>query len=96
MSDYKTLMLMGVTTTTTTTTTHQPVVYPNVNIPPNSSGINDFRASNPYIHYISTTGNIRKIDPSGYLTLAPILFNNYNNLNRNGQFLAATTLPPSQ
>lgn len=92
--DYKTLMLMGTTTTTTTTTAHVPVIYPNVTIP-NNSGITDFRISNPYIHYEVNAGNTIRIDPSEYLTLAPILFNYYNSLNRNGVFLASTTTTPS-
>lgn len=95
--DYKTLMLMGTTTTTTTTTAHIPVTYPNVIIP-NNSGITDFRISNPYIHYEAKQQGddpAIRIDPSGYLTLAPILFNYYNSLNRNGVFLASTTTTPS-
>lgn len=45
MSD-KTLVLFGTTTTTTTTTTLNPIIYPNVTIPPSRS-IYTFN----YIHY---------------------------------------------
>jgi hypothetical protein len=82
------------TETTTSTTPIPPTLIPKIFTPENS-GIRDFSIVNPYIHYINKgqPPNI-SITPSAYLVIAPILFNQYNLVQRtkalNNEFISAT------
>jgi hypothetical protein len=79
---------------TPTTTTPIPPTPIAPLITPDNSGIRDFSIINDYIHYKPINSAALKISHSGYLQIAPRLFNKYNITQRNNaynnSFISAT------